>query len=610
MKSSDLGGPLLASVSRSFYLSIRLLPREIRAPIGLAYLLARASDTIADTAEASVEARLNHLSALEKMIRTGRVAGLAELQSEIRAPDPKENALIASLDRCLEWLATLESKDHGEISAVLQKIIHGQTLDLERFGEGSRVVALQSAEELEEYTYLVAGCVGEFWTRVCLQHFPDCSHLGLVELRQLGANFGKGLQLVNILRDLPADLQQGRCYLPENELRAAGTSPAPLAHEPSKAQPVFDQLACEGGRVSGGRLSLRAGASFPKTPRGVFSPLVSGGADAPVDEEEVAAEQRAEGESLPFHGAFRARDGGAVAFSDRALKWARRGTNDEIRMTNDELALKDALRGDGKRQKAWALRARSGSRGGWRAPPRHGKSARAKRPKKVVRRRGAIRRWCACGRSGTHGAAERAIHQSAPAAEAGVMARRSAPSAGKCASARSGRHGRRRAAQGSDPARACNCECHDAADSRHEPEWRACGGRVAWRGGARHPPERALNGRAYRRRERQKACALAPRSGSAGGWRAPPRHGKTARAQRPKMVAAVERSNPPVSCACGGAGRMARRSAPSTELALKDALQGKREAAEGMCASRAKRKPWWMARSAAPWEKRPAQARL
>ncbi|MCI0869448.1 MAG: squalene/phytoene synthase family protein, partial [Chloroflexi bacterium] len=40
---------LLKGVSRSFYLTLRVLPGGIREPVGLAYLLARAADTIADT---------------------------------------------------------------------------------------------------------------------------------------------------------------------------------------------------------------------------------------------------------------------------------------------------------------------------------------------------------------------------------------------------------------------------------------------------------------------------------------------------------------------------------------------------------------------------------
>jgi len=73
--TKDLGGPLLASVSRSFYLSIRLLPRKLRAPIGLAYLLARASDTIADSPDVPVATRLQHLASFARMIRTGKTDG-------------------------------------------------------------------------------------------------------------------------------------------------------------------------------------------------------------------------------------------------------------------------------------------------------------------------------------------------------------------------------------------------------------------------------------------------------------------------------------------------------------------------------------------------------
>ena len=235
MNTADLGGPLLKSVSRSFYLTIRILPARIQAPIGLAYLLARASDTIADTAEASEPVRLHHLAAFGKMIRDGTSEGLPELQREIQPPDPGERELIAKLDRCFAWLVTLPESDRREIAGVLEKIIRGQTLDLQRFPKGDGVIALQTAAELDEYTYLVAGCVGEFWTRICLAHLPQYSRASESELLRLGVNYGKGLQLVNILRDIPADRRAGRCYLPADELRAANSTPAKPARE------VFDR---------------------------------------------------------------------------------------------------------------------------------------------------------------------------------------------------------------------------------------------------------------------------------------------------------------------------------------------------------------------------------
>lgn len=239
MKTADLGGPLLASVSRSFYLTIRLLPAALRAPIGLAYLLARASDTIADSAAAPAVVRLRHLAAFEAMIRRGTREGLADLQREIVPTHAGERELVARLDRCLDWLASLAKMDRAEIAAVMEKIIRGQTLDLERFPASERIVALPTAAALDEYTYLVAGCVGEFWTRICAQHLPRYATLPLEELGALGRSYGQGLQLVNILRDAPADLRAGRCYLPADELRLADAEPEALLRAPATARPVF-----------------------------------------------------------------------------------------------------------------------------------------------------------------------------------------------------------------------------------------------------------------------------------------------------------------------------------------------------------------------------------
>jgi len=86
--------------------------------------------------------------------------------------------------------------------------------------------------ELEDYTYRVAGCVGEFWTRICFHLIPAYSLLSPGALEALGVSFGKGLQLVNILRDAPEDLRNGRCYLP---------CPAPerLATDPTESRAVY-----------------------------------------------------------------------------------------------------------------------------------------------------------------------------------------------------------------------------------------------------------------------------------------------------------------------------------------------------------------------------------
>jgi farnesyl-diphosphate farnesyltransferase len=238
MKRHELGGALLASVSRSFYLTIKALPRQLREPVGLGYLLARAADTIADSAEAPVEVRLRQLQVVRSMIESGAdKPGLELLKREIVPADAAERELIVRLGEALDWLESMPVLDRADIVDVLRKITRGQELDLLRFGKGEGIAALQTAGELDEYTYLVAGCVGEFWTRLCFRHLPGFTKLSEQDMRALGVNFGKGLQLVNILRDLPADLKNGRCYLPLAEF---GLDPDAISRTPQLGRAVFE----------------------------------------------------------------------------------------------------------------------------------------------------------------------------------------------------------------------------------------------------------------------------------------------------------------------------------------------------------------------------------
>ena len=88
---------ILKSVSRSFYLTIRFLPRPLREPIGLAYLLARATDTIADTAEIPAAVRLTNLKTAGRSHR--REKGFFRHRRFVRrirrAPDQPGGAEIA-----------------------------------------------------------------------------------------------------------------------------------------------------------------------------------------------------------------------------------------------------------------------------------------------------------------------------------------------------------------------------------------------------------------------------------------------------------------------------------------------------------------------------------
>ncbi|MBI3417968.1 MAG: squalene/phytoene synthase family protein [Verrucomicrobia bacterium] len=242
-------------MSRSFYLTLRVLPAPVRPQIGLAYLLARATDTIADTELVSVERRLAALAELRAAIleedsaRAKTTPDFGELATAQAAPagrgSSSERILLERIGNALALLRETSPSDRALTRAVLDTITSGQTLDLQRFGAASaeRIVALRTDAELDDYTYRVAGCVGEFWTRMCRAHlFPNATLDDAVFLAD-GVRFGKGLQLVNILRDLPRDLRQGRCYLPAVALAQIGLQSVDLllpASEP-KLRPLYDR---------------------------------------------------------------------------------------------------------------------------------------------------------------------------------------------------------------------------------------------------------------------------------------------------------------------------------------------------------------------------------
>jgi farnesyl-diphosphate farnesyltransferase len=206
---------LLKGVSRSFYLSIRFLPSRVRPAIALGYLLARASDTIADANSLAAAYRLSVLNQLRAQLFTmdpSLQRGLKECAE--RQPDSAERQLLERVEDILACARQLPQSDQDLLLEVLGRIMRGQILDIERFELASSLRALRSAEELEEYIYLVAGSVGEFWTKLCLQAWTRYSRVDGKKIVTLGTEYGKGLQLVNILRDYQQDLRLGRSYLP------------------------------------------------------------------------------------------------------------------------------------------------------------------------------------------------------------------------------------------------------------------------------------------------------------------------------------------------------------------------------------------------------------
>jgi farnesyl-diphosphate farnesyltransferase len=242
--ASGLLTDLLKQVSRTFYLTMRVLPAAIRPQVSVAYLLARTTDTIADTQIVPLAERLQALEALR-----GRILGASTVSLNLgelarNQSSPAEWRLLRRVEEPLTLLEEFSGEDQQRIREVLAVITSGQQLDLNRFADASRerIESLNTDGELDDYTYRVAGCVGEFWTKMCRAHLFFNASLDDEFLLANGVRFGKGLQLVNILRDLPRDLRHGRCYLPGDRLWAIGLAPLDLLQSANgrKLRPLYD----------------------------------------------------------------------------------------------------------------------------------------------------------------------------------------------------------------------------------------------------------------------------------------------------------------------------------------------------------------------------------
>ncbi len=218
MNNSDFN-TLLKSVSRSFYLSIRILPSAMQQPVAVAYLLARAADAIADTAILPEADRLNALLQFKELLINGETTSPQSVTALIGTIDHTgERELLEQLPAILALYNALTENDFNAVKKVVNTLTTGMEKDLNYFDVSEQIRALPDDDALDDYTYYVAGCVGEFWTALSLIHSPSLSHWNKEKQITLGIRFGKALQLSNILRDISKDAKLGRCYLPASDL--------------------------------------------------------------------------------------------------------------------------------------------------------------------------------------------------------------------------------------------------------------------------------------------------------------------------------------------------------------------------------------------------------
>lgn len=246
----ELLGDLLKKVSRLFYTTLAVVPADVRDQVGLAYLFARAADTIADTELIDRPRRLGFLNRLREQllcepIDWEQVRTIQQAIGPIQQ-DSAERILLERLDECFHMFLTCSPEDRRRIQRVMTTLTQGMEMDLNTFPGGSiaDLTALKTFDDLDRYTYHVAGCVGEFWTDLMCAHRKALANWDVHQMSEVGVRFGKGLQLTNIVKDIAHDLQKGRCYIPEMMLTEARLNPRDLLDQNnlSRLRPVLNKL--------------------------------------------------------------------------------------------------------------------------------------------------------------------------------------------------------------------------------------------------------------------------------------------------------------------------------------------------------------------------------
>ena len=118
---------------------------------------------------------------------------------------------------------------------------------------------------MDQYCYYVAGTVGIMLTRLFAEHSRHIDPGSRKRLTALGTSFGRGLQLTNILRDIPTDAGRDRIYLPGEDLDRFGcTEKTILEGRRTEVLRALIQFQCDRAR----RYYQKAWESFPARDRG------------------------------------------------------------------------------------------------------------------------------------------------------------------------------------------------------------------------------------------------------------------------------------------------------------------------------------------------------
>lgn len=203
---------ILESVSRTFALTIPLLPPNLEKVVGNTYLLCRIVDTIEDAACIDAKTKQDLSESFVKTVLGEQDPGLFINRCAIALADHNnrdEKDLIQNIPSVLRVLESCDPLQRQVVARCIQIMSDGMSY----FHTRQNPNGLKNLAEFEKYCYVVAGVVGEMLTTVFAMHCPAFAKT-IAQKEYLAISFGQALQMTNILKDSPDDQKRGVSWKP------------------------------------------------------------------------------------------------------------------------------------------------------------------------------------------------------------------------------------------------------------------------------------------------------------------------------------------------------------------------------------------------------------
>lgn len=222
---------MLPRVSRTFALCIPLLPEGLEYATLVAYLVCRVADTIEDAVSLSPEGKASLLSAWAQALEDGGwKEGIEGIDGTLGVPflNPvsDDERLVNDADVVLREFHRLPPSHRDAVRPWVREMCSGMAEFVRRPPGG-----IGTVEDLDRYTYYVAGTVGHLLTRLFRLHDPRPAAGRYERLEALATSFGRGLQLTNIIKDVSNDAKRGFSFVPRQLCLLAGIRPEDLQDE-------------------------------------------------------------------------------------------------------------------------------------------------------------------------------------------------------------------------------------------------------------------------------------------------------------------------------------------------------------------------------------------